>query len=158
MYDNYNVSTRDMISAFVMGMKVSTGTITIPHTTSTIYYHIHGGKILLTNIVGEIVVAADGAQSVHIDHTPTTGSASVIAAAADIDTWLIGDIITLNGLFSDVIFPVVAAGTSSSMAYKGIVMTPGTLSWQSNGTTAGDWKWTLFYVPLDDGAYVEAIV
>jgi len=158
MYDNYNESTRQMIAAFCMGMRVDTATITIPHTATTIYYHIHGGKILLTNLVGEIVVAADGANSVHIDHTPTTGSASVIAAAADIDTWLIGDIITLNGLYSDVIFPVVAAGKSSSMAYKGIVLTPGSLSWHSNGTTAGDWKWSLFYVPLDDGAYVEAIV
>jgi hypothetical protein len=157
MYDNYNESTRQMIANFILGIRMDKGTVTIPHTTHTAYFHIHGGKILLTNLVGEIVVAADGAQTVHIDHVPTTGTASVIAAGADIDTWLIGDIITLNGLYSDVVFPVVAAGTSSSMAYKGIVMTPGVLNFGTSATTAGDWKWSLFYVPIDDGAYVEVV-
>jgi hypothetical protein len=158
MYDNFNSSTRQMLADMVLGVRVDTGTITIPHTTSTVYYHIHGGKVLVTGLVGEMTTAADGANSIHIDHTPTTGTASVIGAAADIDSWAIGDIISLLGLYSDVILPAVAAGTTPMLAYKGVVMTPGTLGWQSSGTTAGDWKWTIFYIPLDDGAYIEAIV
>jgi hypothetical protein len=158
MYDNYNDSTRQMIANFVLGIRMDKDTVTIPHTSlATPYFHIHGGKILMTNLVGQIVVEADGAQNVHIDHVPTTGTASVIAAAADINSWAIGDILTINGLYSDVFLPTVAAGNTRTGPYAGVVLTPGILNWQTDATTAGDWKWSLWYIPLDDGAYVEVV-
>jgi hypothetical protein len=36
-------------------------------------------------------------------------------------------------------------------------LTPGILNWQTDATTSGDWKWSLWYIPLDDGAYVEVV-
>lgn len=48
-----------------------------------------------------------------------------------------------------------AGGAAPGVAYP-IILGPGTLDVDTGGNSTGSVKWTLTYVPLDNGATVEA--
>ena len=152
--DNYNASTRQMIANIVMGIRVDRPISVLPQNTTTTYFTVAGGKVLMTGLVGEITTAVVDAVELTIDHNPTTGTTAAIAALLDINPWDIGDILTISGLLTGNVLPAVHAGSADAMTYGGVILTPGALTFTTGASRLGNWKWSLFYIPLDDGAYV----
>jgi hypothetical protein len=155
--DNYNASTRQMLANIVMGIRVDRPTSVLPQTDTTTYFTISVGKVLMTELIGEITTeAVGGAVELTIDHNPTTGTTAAIAALLDINPWDIGDVLTISGLLTGNVLPAVHAGSVDAMPYGGVILTPGALTFTTGASVAGYVKWSLFYIPLDDGAYVTA--
>ncbi len=145
-----------------LGKMVPRATALLPQTIATPgmpYFRIYGGKILLTGLVGTIVVGVGGACNAHWEHNPTAGTLALISAAKAIAAWVAGDILSIDGLLTNVMTPTVhaSAAVMNSLAGKGILLTAGDLGVVTSTSVAGSWSWQLFYVPIDDGAYVRAV-
>jgi len=156
----YDDSTQNMITDHILGLRVDRAPSVTPQhggVDDVIYFNIYAGNILMTLLVGEVTtVMAAGANSVDIYHTPTVGAAAAIAAATSIASYAEGDIFTITGLLTDTMLPAVTAGASHSMTYGGVILTPGAITFNATAGTTGNWKWSLWYFPLEEGAYVEA--
>ena len=156
----YDDSTKRMITDHLLGLRVDRASSATPqHDTAddVTYFTIYEGNVLMTLLVGEITtVIAGGANNINIYHTPTTGTAGAIAAATATASYAEGDIFTITGLLTDTILPAVTAGSTIAMKYGGVFLTPGTIKFNATAATTGNWKWSLWYMPLEKGAYVLA--
>jgi len=156
----YSNSTQEQLVHHWLGFSVDRATSVLPQhggVDDVTYFTITAGKVLMTLLVGEITtVIQAGANNISITHTPTAGTAAAICATEDIADYAEGDIFTIGGAIATKLLPATSAGASAAMSYQGIVLTPGTLKWGSDAAKTGNWKWSLWYVPIDDGAYVVA--
>ena len=157
---NYSPSTRQRIADIMLGCRVDRAASILPQhggVDTVTYFTVYTGKVLVTLLVGEVTVDIDGANTIVVAHNPDTGATANLCAGLDINTCIAGDILTITGALGDTMLPATAAGSVIASTYKGVILTPGIITFDSSGTsTTARWKWSLFYVPLDNGAYVAA--
>jgi len=152
---NYSEATQQRLCDMRLGMRVDRTAELIPQTAHPTYFTIYVGKILMTLLVGEVTVAIGGATNMLFRHDPDTGTTAGLGANLAVAAFDAGDIITLPGLFSNALLPAAHAGSTTRFAHLGVILTPGIIECVTDGnSTTGIMKWSLFYVPLDDGAYV----
>ncbi len=108
----------------------------------------------MTGILGECTVAVDGTNAVKLQANPTLATAADtdLCAAVDLTASDIGDLNSITGAPGDNIL-VAHKGSVQMIENKGIILQEGTLDVHDTQTTAGTFKWTMFYVALDVGAY-----
>lgn len=123
-----------------------------------ILFNVVGGEILLKCMYFVATTApAGGANPIQFDLTPTVGSAlsPMDDGVGDPDGLAIGDIIAPQG---DITLPASAdpmtSGPIFSMPWICKVGTIGVT--KANAVDMGSWRGRLFYIPLTEGAYVEA--
>jgi len=141
----------------LLGKKVDRATATLPQGTAGAIYNIAGGRVLMTAIVGEVTVAIGGANATKLTANPTVATAADtdLCTAVDIDTCDVGDLLSITGTPGDGLL-VAHKGAVQTMGPHGVIMQTGTLDLDCAGSVAGSIKWTLFYIPIDDGAYITA--
>lgn len=139
----------------LMGNRVDKSATALPSSTSGSLFTIAGGRVLMTGIIGECTVAVGGANSVKLIANPTVSTAADtdLCAAVDLNTCDVGDLVTITGVASDGIVAAHAGGVGG-MTRKYVVLQEGTLQVNTTATTDGTFKWTLYYVPDEDGGYV----
>lgn len=147
-----NSSDRKRISELVLGFRVDKAEAAL-EGAKTAYFNIKGGRVLMTGLLGQITVAA-GANACSWGATPTTGTAQPVCAALDINPALVGDNLTITGI-ANAAMTYNASATGLPMMANPVVLDIGTLDLTS-AAADGSTKWSLWYIPLDDGAYVEA--
>jgi hypothetical protein len=150
---NYNQSTIDVIADIQLGIMVTRAAAAMAAALTPIFT-IVGGPVLMTAFFGKITVAS-GANNVHLEATPTTGTSIPVAANLDINPALVGDYLTITGIGSDAMTYNASATGLPMMNYKGFILPVGTLDYHAVAAD-GSASWTLFYVPLETGAYVTA--
>lgn len=137
----------------ILGAILHRATETVPQTTEQAIFYIIGGKVLLTSIVGEITVEPGAALNVKLllDPTATTAGEGDLCATVDINTCTVGDLLSITGKPGTAML-VAHKGAVQTMDMKGVALQVGTLEFDSDASTTGAVKWTLTYVPIDDGA------
>jgi hypothetical protein len=150
---NYNQSTIDVIKDIQLGIEVNRAAAAMVAALTPIFT-IVGGPVLLTAFFGKMTVIG-GANNVHIEATPTVGATVPIAANLDINSMIVGEYFTITGVGSDAAKYNATATGLCMMAYKGIILPVGTLDYHA-AAAEGTMAWTMFYVPLERGAYVAA--
>jgi len=136
-----------------LGIKVEK-TATALGASGTTLFTVAGGRILMTGLVGECTVAVDGGNALKMVANPTLSTApdTDLCTAVDMTLADIGDLLSLTGAPGDG-FLVAHKGAVQMIENKGIILQEGTLDIAAASTTAGTFKWTMFYVALDVGAY-----
>lgn len=136
-----------------LGLKVDRAAST--HIAATTpYFNVVGGRVLVTGLVG-LVTVDSGANVCSWVANPTTGTATqVLCAGLDINPALIGDSLTITGIVADPMTYGAAAGLPM-FEVSGIVCLVGTIDFIA-AAADGDTSWVIFYVPMDDGAYITA--
>jgi len=157
---NYSDSTQEQLVHHWLGFRVDRALSILPKhggVDDVTYFTVTGGKVLMTLLVGEVTTVMEaGANNITVTHTPTAGTAAALCASEDLAAYAEGDILTIGGAIATKLLPATTAGASAAMAYQGVVMTPGTIKFGADASKTGAWKWSLWYVPIDDGAYVVA--
>lgn len=149
---NYNQSTRAVMSDIGVGLRVDRATQVMADET---IFTIVGGNVLLTLILGEVTTVLEtAANNTKLTSTPTTGTA--VDICADLDTTGIeaGGFLHISGTLSDALAKANAG--ASALQVTPIVLAPGVLAINVAAEKTGSVKWSLWYLPLEDGAYVEA--
>jgi hypothetical protein len=135
-----------------LGTKVVSGTVT--HAIAdTDAFTVAGGRVCINLIYGLLTGVGAGANNCTAGNNPTTGTTSVFAVQADINAGAIGDIVSFEYTAGQLTTHIGAA--TQAGAYR-LVATTGTVFVRCSAAE-GTSIWTLFYVPIDDGAYVVAI-
>jgi hypothetical protein len=128
------------VRQILIGTKVDRATATLPQTAQGSIFTVSGGRILLTGLVGEVTTATGAtATTLKVTSNPTTGTDVDLTSATAITSKEIGAQFTLPA-------------TSGS----GLVVPVGTIDIVTSASDTGSVKWSLTYVPLDDGATVTA--
>jgi hypothetical protein len=152
---NYNPDTLASLMNMLCGARVDRATATLPQTTQSALFTISTGRVLLFGIVGEVTtIIQNQANNTKLVANPTTGSDVDICAVLSIANKEAGCLFGITGLFTDAMVGSNAGATT--WPYKPVVLPVGTLDLNCAASNTGNVKWSLWYVPLDDGASVAA--
>ena len=154
---SYNQSTRLRVVDIGYGLRCEATTNPIV-TGQNAVFNIIGGRVLLVDLVG--IVTADlqaAALLLHWDaDMDIGGDAALSIDSAD----LTGDVVGTQYLM-----PAAAGGAMTVPAggaylklfpQIGWVLNTGALDLHASASRTGGIKWTVWYYPLDDGAYIQA--
>jgi len=140
--------------AGVLGLRVDRPPATLPATTAGALFTIVG-RVAVTQIVGEVTtIIQTQANATKLTANPTVGTAADICATLDITADEVGTLYSITGTAATAMTGVSAGGVAG-MAVQ-VVLQPGTLDLDCAATSTGAVRWTIFYVPLDEGASIVA--
>ena len=140
-----------------LGIKVDRAAALLPQTATGSLFAISGGRIILTSIVGEVTVALGAtATNAKLVSTPTTGTAKDICAVLAEASLEVGTLLGITGVFTDAMTGS-NAGAANIPTKAGVVLPIGNLGLSTSANDTGQIKWSLTYIPLDDGASVAAV-
>lgn len=136
-----------------LGVRVVRAPAALPAAGAGTLFRVHGGRCKVF-LLGRFTAAADATiTNLTIRNTATTGANTDLATATAI---------TSQPLNAQALLPAapgaltLAAGTTG-LPVQGQVVNPGTIdAVTSANNAAARVAWTLFYEPLDAGAYVSA--
>lgn len=167
---NYNPSTLERIGDLINGIRVDTGALaaeTYIHQNQTELFTVHG-RVRIHLLFGEVTEAiSDSAATVLYTFTSTTPSIAVqpmCAASASVAKLAVGKrIMWVGGAVATAAVLTATPGISDINPAPQIVGTDGGVGTIGILTAAADCtdgtvKFSVFYTPLSDGAYVEALV
>ena len=145
--------------ALRMGFRVDKAEGATVATGKTSLFTISEGRVLITQIVGEVTTVIETqATAVKLVYDPTAAGNDVdLCATLDLTADLAGELYSITGDFSDALISLRNAVEADAMMEKhGIILGPGAVHQNSGAASSGGIKWTLWYLPLDDGASVVA--
>ena len=142
------------VRKIVKGIVVNRDTALPPQTGNEDIFTIVGGRVLLVQMLGEVTTEIGAvATNLRIRHDPTDGAVGNICADARIDTDAVGTIYGITGTVAT----ALQKSTDALVAQAAeTILKAGTINIITDDSTGtGSIKWTMLYVPIDDGAYVE---
>jgi len=124
----------------------------LPATTTTTYFNIVGGQVLITSFFGVVTTVCSGtATNLTINAVNTAGATTVaIGTATAVTSLAVGTILaipTVGGAIT-----TLAYGTQNNEFTLGV----GQIQMVTSATNTGATKWYCNYISLDPGAYVAA--
>jgi hypothetical protein len=136
-----------------LGMKVERATDNI--LTGEALFTISGGRIKINQIIGEVTTIIETKTvNFKLQANPTTGTTTDLCANLDLSADEVGSLYTISGLGSD----AMRRGESGNVPAQNnaVICAAGTIDAVVGATHTGSIKWTIFYIPIDDGASVAA--
>lgn len=149
-----NKSTRDALMMTRLGIRVDRATATLPQTAAAAIFNVKGGRVLMTGILGEVTTLLGAVGNINLEANPTTGTTSVLDVVLAAGAKEAGTLLSITGTVGDAMLGDDAGGVR--MGPAPVVLPVGTLDLRTSASDTGAIKWSLWYIPLDDGAYVEA--
>lgn len=147
----------DAFKAFHLGIQVDRATALPPQATNAPIFNIVGGRVCVNLILGEVTTIIGAvANATKLIATPTAGTAVDICATADINALEVGGkLVPAAGVFATALSKTLAGAAPA--AGTRVVLAVGTLNLGCVGSSVtGAIKWSVWYVPVDDGATMTA--
>lgn len=138
-----------------LGQKVEQPAKTLPQSTAGALFTVSGGRVAITQIIGEVTTAIQNqANNTKLTSAPTTGTAVDLCAVLSIANKEVGCLFGISGLNSDAMIGVNAGLVPGQV--RDVIVPIGSINLDCAASNTGAIKWTLFYIPIDDGASVTA--
>ena len=137
----------------MLGARVDRATANI--TTGLALFNILGGRVLVKLILGEVTTIIETKPvNFKLQANPTVGTTNDLSANLDLSAKEAGTLLTISGTAAT----PTQAGSSGAVLGQAIpvIVAVGAVEAVVGATHTGSIKFSLFYVPIDDGAYVEA--
>ncbi|MCU1687772.1 MAG: hypothetical protein JWQ81_8511 [Amycolatopsis sp.] len=145
------------IRQILLGSKVERATAALPQTATGNIYTVAGGRILVTGLVGEVTVATGAvATNLKISTAPTTGTAVDLTANTLVTSKEVGSQYTLPAASGSAGIVKNGGAGGQFPTHQPYIIPIGAISITTDASDTGSMKWTLTYIPLDDGASVVA--
>lgn len=139
----------------ILGQTTERATAVLTGGTNDLYT-ISGGRILVTQILGELTIVMQGiASSIRLIATPGTGTARNMCASLLVNAYAEGDILGITGVNTDAMLPPASSSVIEAQTF-GVIVQEGVISLWDNLANTGSIRWTLKWIPLDTGAAVVA--
>lgn len=130
---------------------------TLPATGTGTIFTVTGGNVLVTSIVGVVTTAIQAqANAVKLVATPTVGTVNNLTDTTDVNGWAVGGLLAPTSPSAGVAVLTKTTGGGILTLALPFVIAAGAIGLNTAATSTGAIKWTLTYVPLDDGATVTA--
>lgn len=145
------------IRQILLGTRVDRATATLPQTATGAIFNVTGGRVLVTGLLGEVTVGTGAtATTLAVTSTPTSGTAVTVATATSVASKEVGTQVTLPVTSGGAAVVSNAGGGGQLPAHAPYVIPVGSLGITTSAGNTGSLKWSITYVPLDDGATVTA--
>ena len=152
---NLNQSQKDVLVSFNFGVRVDRTTATLPQSTAGALFTIATGRVIVTAIVGQVTtIIQTQLNNTKLVSNPTTGTDVDICAVLDITADEVGTLYGITGTFADALVGANAGATVAPA--RPVVLPIGTLDLSCSASNTGAVKWSIYYLPFDDGATVTA--
>lgn len=139
------------VRANLYGVRVDRAAATIPQSTSSNLFTITGGRILLMTILGEVTTAIQ-AQATTMKLTHTQGATTTdLCATVDMTGQPVGALYGITGAVG-----TAAVAGSGVPQNNELILQAGTIKALTVASSTGAMKWTMFWIPLDDGVTVAS--
>lgn len=137
------------------GTKVERPTALLPQTAAAPIFNIRGGRVAITQIIGEVTtVIQTQADLTNLVGNPTVGTSVDLCTTLDITAFEVGCLLGITGLNTEALIGIDAGLLPAQR--RDVILAAGTLDLDCAANNSGAVKWTVFYVPIDDGAWIEA--
>lgn len=144
-----------VIRNMLFGLAVERAAAALPQGVQSALFNVVGGRVAILGVVGEVTtVIQNQANNTKLVANPTTGTDVDICAVLSIANDEVGTLYGITGTFGDAMVGVNAG--AGILCDRPVVVAVGTIDLSCAASNTGAAKWALFYVPLDDGAYVTA--
>jgi len=152
---SYNTSTRQRVADINLGLRVDRATATLPESTAGALFTVAGGTVAITAIIGEVTtVIQTQANNTKLTANPTTGTSVDLCTVLDITADEVGCLYGITGIVGEAL---IGAGAGyAPIPTRPVVVNIGTIDLDCAATNTGSVKWSIWYIPLEDGAYIEA--
>ena len=152
-----NPATQDakVYEALALGFRVDRAAASLPQTAQTDYFTISGGRVLVTMIVGEVTTLIQTqANDTKLVFNPTDAGASQdLCAVLSITADAVGTMYHISGTPADALRDNLNFARGTLFAAP-LILKPGTIALDCAASNTGATKWSLWYIPLEDGASV----
>jgi hypothetical protein len=153
----------DQVRAIALGIKVDRATATLPQTATGSIFTVTGGRVVLAAILGEVTtVLGATTTSANLVHTPTVGTVGDLCAATVVTSDSVGTLYSITGVPADLMSAEKVGGTvvpvdyNTGMPTRQLILPVGAIGLKTTAGNTGSVKWSVVYVPLDNGATVAA--
>lgn len=146
----------DVYTLFRYGFKVDRETATLPQTTASKIFEVVGGRVAITKIVGEVTtVIQTQANNTKLVSDPATGTAVNLCATENISALEVGGKLGITGDPTDALVKANAGGLAGQLV--DVVVPEGEIKLDCAASNTGAVKWSVWYVPIDEGAKIVAV-
>lgn len=150
-----NVDPQAFTSVASLGFRVDKTAATLPATTTQTIFTVAGGRVLINLLIGQVTTIIQAqACNLKVTAAPTVGTAVDLAANLDINADEAGCLYLAECDGTALVGANAGAGMSGIGKSMAIVNT-GVIRIETSATNTGATKWSLWYVPLDEGATVS---
>jgi hypothetical protein len=136
----------------IYGLTIERAGAVLPATGNQTLFTITGGRIILTALIGEV--------STVMSATATNLKLSAVGTVSTVSTDLCSNTAVTSLAVGNQFSPFAigsAAQTGSSVTMQNEEILPvGLIRATTDATNTGAMRWSLLYIPLDDGAFVTA--
>lgn len=154
---NYEVNTQYKIADMRTGIRVEKAAVSVAGISTKSLFTVSGGNCILLGLIGESTTGqAAGANNAKYISTPTTGSAVDMCATADIASTEAGGLLHITGAVAGNLVATAAGAGGGIMMTTPLCVAPGTIGFNTDADTAGSFKFYVWYVPAEDGAFIVA--
>lgn len=136
-----------------LGKRIDRATDNI--TTGETLFDIEGGRVIINLILGEVTTIIETKTvNFKLVSNPDTGTTSDLCANLDLSAKEVGTLFTISGTPGD----AMQSGSSGNVIAQAnsVIVAAGAIQATVGDTHTGSIKWSVFYTPIDDGAYVAA--
>lgn len=145
----------DVLRAMRFGVRVDRDAAALPQGTAGALFTVTGGKVAILGLIGEVTtIVQTQANNTKITANPTVGTSVDICAVLDITAAEVGGQLSITGTFATALVGKTAG--AAVMCATPVVVNEGTVDLDCNASNTGAVKWSMFYMPLEDGARVTA--
>lgn len=146
-------TNRDVFTTQALGFRASKASATVPQSAAQNIFTVSGGRVGVRALFGEVTVAigAGTTPDLSVTHTPTTGTATILASDVVIASDEVGTLYYVEGDGTALI--PISSGYAQGCTTL-LILPIGTISIATTESTAGATKWEIFYFPLEAGAQV----
>ena len=141
-----------------LGFRVDRATASLPQSTDDALFSVTGGRILLTAIVGEVTTVIETqANNTKLKFNPdATGADQDLCAVLNITADPVGELYTIDGTVGNAMRSDLLIGLNSLQGAGGLILSEGDIELDCAASNTGSVKWTVWYIPMDDGAAVAS--
>jgi len=120
-------------------------------------FTITGGRILVTQILGQFTIACATASSIQLIANPAVllGTTRDMCALLLVNGFQVGDLLGITGVNTDPMIPPAPSGVVEGQT-MGVIVQIGAIELLCNLIGPGSIRWTLKWMPIDSGAAVAA--
>ena len=123
-----------------------------PQSTSTAYFNVTGGRVIVVNIIGEVTVVM-GVGNLNWLSNPTTHATLAMCSAVACTGDLVGQLYSLPSAVGGALN---VDTTVCELGYLGMICHIGDLELNASASVVGETKWDCIWLPFDEGAAVNA--
>ena len=138
-----------------LGRKVEKASAAITGISTKTIFTIVGGRVNITALVGEVATTnlQGQANAMTIDVDPTVGAAGALGTSIETNGAVIGTTFSITGNPADAIIKNTGVATGCKQP---CILPAGIITYATAASSTGEMKWTIWYKPVDVGAYIEA--